>query len=91
MREVFRLHWIWLPASSLRYVGNELEARTSHTSSCAWLLRCPEVIEVAKIDVPKQGMFEIRIGAGTVHFIPDEHPDATVNALTAFIDHAHID
>jgi pimeloyl-ACP methyl ester carboxylesterase len=24
------------------------------------------------------------------HFIPDEQPDATVDALTAFIDHAHV-
>ena len=27
-------------------------------------------------------------GAG--HFIPDEQPDATVDALTAFIDGAHV-
>ena len=26
----------------------------------------------------------------TGHFIPDEQPDATVDALTAFIDHAHV-
>jgi pimeloyl-ACP methyl ester carboxylesterase len=24
------------------------------------------------------------------HFIPDEQPDATVDALTAFIDHARV-
>jgi pimeloyl-ACP methyl ester carboxylesterase len=24
------------------------------------------------------------------HFIPDEQPDTTVDALTAFIDHAHV-
>jgi len=68
-------------AADLRFTSDEANAYLNVATGLdlAGRLHQPLAENVTGVVIPEAG-----------HFIPDEQPDATVDALTAFIDHARV-